>query len=129
MAAPEWVGPESEKAGKPGAPSHLLGLRLGSRDFERSLMGGTVSYTDYTDTIIRRWETWATVLQRPKRPDPLDYQIDAFSKRRGRDALGAPPHQLRYLEDSSFTGFMGAMEFMGATGLMGFTGISSRGFT
>lgn len=83
----------------------------------------------YTDTIIRRWETWATVLQRPKRPHPLDYQIDASSGRRGRDALGAPPHQLRYLEDSSFTGFMGAMEFMGATGLMGFTGISSRGFT
>lgn len=35
-------------------PSHLLGLRLGSRDREGALTGGTVSYTD---AIIQRWET------------------------------------------------------------------------
>jgi hypothetical protein len=51
------------------------------------------------------------------------------SWRGGWDALRAPPHQLRYLEGSSFIGLMGAMEFIGATGFMGFTGISSTGFT
>lgn len=29
MASPEGVGPELEKAAQPGAPSHLLGLKLG----------------------------------------------------------------------------------------------------
>lgn len=53
----------------------------------------------------------------------------ALLEGRGRDAHGAPPHQLRYLEGSSFIGLMGAMEFMGATGFMGFIGISSKGFT
>lgn len=48
---------------------------------------------------------------------------------RGKDALGVPPHQLRYLEGSSFIGLMGAMEFIEDTGFMAFTGISSKGFT
>lgn len=84
MAAPEGVGPESEKAARPGAPSHLLGLRLGTgRDCEGALTGGT--------PFIRRWEIGATALQRPKRPDPLDYLIDA-SWREGGTGTPLGPH-------------------------------------
>lgn len=60
MASPEGVGPELEKAARPGAPSHLLGLKLG-----RAEGGGR-----HTTAFIRRWRIWATVLQRPKRTDP-----------------------------------------------------------
>lgn len=44
----------------------------------------------YTNTIIRRWDTWDTVLQRPKKPDSLDYQIDAWGG--GEAGMPLVPH-------------------------------------
>lgn len=64
-----------------------------------------------------------------KEARPIRLSHGCLLEGKGRDALGGPHHQLRYLEGSSFIGLMGAIEFIGATGFMGFTGISSKGFT
>lgn len=66
MASPEGVGPELERAGWPGAPSHLLGLRLGGAGGGEELL----KEPRHTTAFIRMWEIWATALQRPKRIDP-----------------------------------------------------------
>lgn len=128
MASPEGVGPELEKAARPGAPSHLLGLKLG-----RAVAGGgggggtTVGGTQQPSLGGGEYGPPVSRGQRGQ-THVINYLIDV-PWREGQEHPWGPTHQLRYLEGSSFIGLMGAMEFTGVTGFMGFTGISSKGFT